>query len=298
MEHISVLLKETIYVINPKDNGIYVDMTLGAGGHTKYLLEKSAPNGKVIAFDKDSESIENAQKTLKTVYGDRLILVHSDYSDSLNKLHELGISEVDGIIMDIGVSSYQIDTPDRGFSFLHNGTLDMRMDKESQLTAYDIVNVWDEEDIADILKTYGEERFSKRIARKIVSSRPISTTKQLANIVTLAIPKNFYKKIHPATKTFQALRIVVNNELEYLKKGLICAIEMLKDEGVLCVISFHSLEDRIVKNIFREYKHKQVLRLINKKPIYPNEEEIQNNRRARSAKLRCVVKINKEGDAI
>ncbi len=298
MEHISVLLKETIYVINPKDNGIYVDMTLGAGGHTKYLLEKSAPNGKVIAFDKDSESIENAQKTLKTVYGDRLILVHSDYSDSLNKLHELDISEVDGIIMDIGVSSYQIDTPDRGFSFLHNGTLDMRMDKESQLTAYDIVNVWDEEDIADILKTYGEERFSKRIARKIVSSRPISTTKQLANIVTLAIPKNFYKKIHPATKTFQALRIVVNNELEYLKKGLICAIEMLKDEGVLCVISFHSLEDRIVKNIFREYKHKQVLRLINKKPIYPNEEEIQNNRRARSAKLRCVVKINKEGDAV
>ncbi len=290
MLHKSVLLNETIFVINPKSGGVYVDMTLGAGGHTRMLLEKSSPDGVVIAFDKDENAIAYAKETLKREFKDRLILIHDSFSNCFERINEAGFSEVDGIVMDLGLSLDQIKSKERGFSFLEEGPLDMRMDKRKPLTAENIVNGWKEDEIANVLRVYGEERFAGRIARNIVRKRPINSTKELADIVENCVPKNLYKRIHPATRVFQALRIVVNDELESLQKGLIDAIKLLKPNGTICVISFHSLEDRVVKNIFREFKQKKELRLINKKPILPTKREIISNRKARSAKLRCAVK--------
>ncbi len=290
MRHKSVLLNETIFVINPKSGGVYVDMTLGAGGHTRKLLEKSSPDGVVIAFDKDESAIEYANETLKREFKDRLILIHDNYANCSDRVKEAGFEEVDGILMDLGLSSDQIKAKERGFSFLTDGPLDMRMDKRKSLTAEKIVNSWDENEIANILRIYGEERFAGRIARNIVKKRPISSTKELANLVESCLPKNLYKKIHPATRVFQALRIVVNDEMESLQKGLTDAVGLLKPKGTICVISFHSLEDRIVKNVFRDFKQSGKLRLVNKKPIRPTKMEIDENRMARSAKLRCAVK--------
>ncbi len=290
MLHKSVLLNETIFAINPQSGGIYVDMTLGAGGHTRKLLEKSAPDGIVIAFDKDEKAISYANETLKREFKDRLILVHDNYSNCLARVRELGFDEADGVVMDLGVSLDQLKGQDRGFSFLTDGPLDMRMDKRKPLTAEKIVNGWEENELANILRIYGEERFAGRIARNIVRKRPIRSTRELAGIVESCIPRHLYKKTHPATRVFQALRIVVNDELESLQKGLTDAVGLLKPKGTICVISFHSLEDRVVKNIFREFKQKKELRLINKKPILPSKGEVMSNRRARSAKLRCAVK--------
>ncbi len=290
MKHKSVLLNETIFAISPRSGGVYLDMTLGAGGHTRKLLELSSPDGVVIAFDKDKAAIKNAQKTLKEEYGERLVLIHDDFANCTEHLEKLGYESVDGVVMDLGVSLDQLTSKERGFSFMVDGPLDMRMDKSKPLTAQRIVNTWDENELANLLKLYGEERFASRIARNIVRHRPITTTRQLAEIVEKSVPRNFYRRIHPATRTFQALRIVVNDELESLQKGLKNAIELLKKSGVICVISFHSLEDRIVKNIFRDMKNRGVLRLLNRKPIRPSREEIEANRRARSAKLRCAVK--------
>ncbi len=290
MQHKSVLLKETIFVINPHSGGVYVDMTLGAGGHTRKLLEQSSPNGVVIAFDKDENAIRYASETIKREFGDRLILMHDNYSNCVKCIKEVGFDKVDGIVMDLGLSSDQIQSRDRGFSFLSDGPLDMRMDKRKSLTAEEILNGWKEEDIVNILRIYGQERFAGRIARNIVKKRPIYSTKKLADIVESSVPKSLYKRIHPATRVFQALRIVVNDELENLQKGLMDGIGLLKPSGTVCVISFHSLEDRIVKNIFRDFKHKGELRLINKKPIIPTKREVHENRKARSAKLRCAVK--------
>ncbi len=296
MKHKSVLLDESIFVINPQNNGVYIDMTLGAGGHTRKLLEKSSPNGIVIAFDRDKKAIEYAKETLKKEYGERLLLVNENFSNCVEKVRELGFEYVDGIVMDLGVSLDQLKSKTRGFSFLEDAPLDMRMDVSKPLTAEKIVNEWQEKDIENILRIYGEERFAGRIAKNIVRSRPIYSTKQLADIVEGCVPRNLYKRIHPATRTFQALRIVVNDELESLKKGLSSSVELLAEGGVLCVISFHSLEDRIVKNTFRDYKSEGVVRLINKKPIVPTKDEIYKNRRARSAKMRCLVKINKKSE--
>ncbi len=296
MKHVSVLLDESIFAISPKENGIYVDFTLGAGGHARMLLEKSAPEGIVIAFDRDKSAIEYAQNTIKREFQDRLILVNDNFSNALAVVKSLGFNAVDGVMMDLGVSLDQLTSKDRGFSFAEDAALDMRMDKTKPLTAAKIVNEWSEKDIENILRVYSEERFAGRIARNIVKARPIMSTKQLAEIVEMCVPRNLYKRIHPATRTFQALRIVVNDELESLKKGLDAAVALLKPSGVVCVISFHSLEDRIVKNAFRDYKQKGVIRLINKKPIIPTKGEIAKNRRARSAKMRCVVK-NKTEDA-
>ncbi len=294
MKHKSVLTKELMAIIQPESGKIYVDMTLGAAGHTKKLLEMSSPDGKVIAFDKDIEAIKNAEK-LKEIYKDRLILINSDFSKLEEHLDRLGIDKVDGVIFDLGVSLDQLKS-DRGFSFNIDAPLDMRMDRNKPLTAETIVNHWDMEEIEKILRLYGEERFSKRIAKQIVRTRPIKSTKQLAELVENAIPRNVSTKIHPATRTFQALRIVVNDELESLQIGLKAAIKRLKVGGTVCVISFHSLEDRIVKQTFKNYKQKGILRVINKKPIRPSQEEIKNNRQARSARLRCALKIEEEDD--
>ena len=294
MKHKSVLTKELMAIIQPESGKIYVDMTLGAAGHTKKLLELSSPDGKVIAFDKDIEAIKNAEK-LKEIYKNRLILINSDFSKLEEHLDRLGIDKVDGVIFDLGVSLDQLKS-DRGFSFNIDAPLDMRMDRNKPLTAETIVNHWDMEEIEKILRLYGEERFSKRIAKQIVRTRPIKSTKQLAELVENAIPRNVSTKIHPATRTFQALRIVVNDELESLQIGLKAAIKRLKVGGTVCVISFHSLEDRIVKQTFKNYKQKGILRVINKKPIRPSQEEIKNNRQARSARLRCALKIEEEDD--
>lgn len=294
MKHKSVLTKELMAIIQPESGKIYVDMTLGAAGHTKKLLEMSSPDGKVIAFDKDIEAIKNAEK-LKEIYKNRLILINSDFSKLEEHLDRLGIDKVDGVIFDLGVSLDQLKS-DRGFSFNIDAPLDMRMDRNKPLTAETIVNHWDMEEIEKILRLYGEERFSKRIAKQIVRTRPIKSTKQLAELVENAIPRNVSTKIHPATRTFQALRIVVNDELESLQIGLKAAIKRLKVGGTVCVISFHSLEDRIVKQTFKNYKQKGILRVINKKPIRPSQEEIKNNRQARSARLRCALKIEEEDD--
>ncbi len=293
MKHKSVLLKESIVAIDPKSGGIYVDMTLGAAGHTKKLLELSSPDGIVIAFDKDKEAINHAEETLKKTYEDRLILINDDYANLREHLDRLNIETVDGVIMDLGVSLDQL-TSKRGFSFNVDAELDMRMDRRKPLTAEQIVNHWDFEEIERILRVYGEEKFSRRIAKAIVKNRPITSTKQLAEIIELAVPRNVSRRIHPATRSFQALRIVVNDELESLQIGLKSAIESLKPKGVVCVISFHSLEDRIVKNILRDYKKEGIIRPLTKKPITPTEDEIKRNRHARSAKMRCAIKLPQE----
>ena len=292
MKHKSVLTRELMTIIQPEKDRVYVDMTLGASGHTKKLLELSHPTGVVIAFDKDKEAIKNSEK-LKEQYGGRLILINDDYANLEGYLDRLGIDFVDGIIFDLGVSLDQLKS-DRGFSFSIDAPLDMRMDQSKPLTAERIVNHWDMEEIEKILRLYGEERFAKRIAKAIVKQRPIKSTKELADLVEQAVPRNVSLKIHPATRTFQALRIVVNDELESLQIGLKAAIKRLRVGGTVCVISFHSLEDRIVKQIFREYKQKGILRLINKKPIRPSEDEVRSNKHARSAKLRCALKIETE----
>jgi len=292
MEHKSVMVREVMAIIQPKSENIYVDMTLGAAGHTETLLRLSSPGGRVIAFDKDINAINNAER-LKDEFEDRLVLINSDYSDLEKYLDELNIDFVDGVIFDLGVSLDQLKS-DRGFSFGIDAPLDMRMDQKKPLTAEKIINYWDLEEIERVLRLYGEEKFAKRIAREIVRNRPIYSAKRLSEIVEQAVPKNISKRIHPATRTFQALRIVVNDELESLQIGLKSAIKRLKNGGAVCVISFHSLEDRIVKKTFREYSQKGILRLISKKPIRPTPEEIKKNKRARSAKLRCAVKIRQE----
>ena len=292
MKHESVLVKELMAIVQPRKDGIYVDMTLGASGHTKKLLELSSPTGIVIAFDKDREAIKNSEK-LKEQYENRLVLINDDYANLEEHLGKLGIDFVDGIIFDLGVSLDQLKS-DRGFSFNIDAPLDMRMNQSKPLTAEKIVNHWDMEEIERILRLYGEERFAKRIAKAIVKKRPIKSTKELAELVEKAVPRNVSLKIHPATRTFQALRIVVNDELECLQIGLKAAIKYLKVGGTVCVISFHSLEDRIVKQIFKDYKQEGELRLINKKPIRPSNDEVKFNRRSRSAKLRCALKIKAE----
>jgi 16S rRNA (cytosine1402-N4)-methyltransferase len=279
--------------LQPKSGGIYLDLTFGGGGHSKQILELSEPNGIVVAFDQDFYAIECALK-LKETYKDRLIVIKENFSKCYTKLLSMGYKFFDGIIMDIGVSSFQLDDAQRGFSFLKDGPLDMRMNKDNPLSAKIIVNQWTRHELESIIRDYGQERFAKKIAAKIEEQRakaPIETTLELANIVKEALPHYYYKKIHPATKTFQALRIAVNSELDNLKEGLVNAIKLLKPQSRLVVISFHSLEDRIVKNIFKDYSQKKIVTILTKKPIVPSLEETKENPRARSAKLRSIEKI-------
>ena len=292
MEHFPVLLEETVSSLISNGGKVYVDATIGLGGHS-YELLKRYPNIYLIGIDKDPFALEKAEEKLKPFEG-RFSLYQADYKDIDKVLKAEGLDAVDGILMDLGVSMLQLKTPERGFSFREDAPLDMRMDPEQKLTAYDVVNRYSERELIRIIKEYGEERFAPRVARAIIKYRkkkPIETTAELARIVEEAIPKGFYKKIHPATKTFQAIRIEVNRELEHLKEALLKIPKILKSKGRIAVISFHSLEDRIVKHTFRHFEREGLLKVITKKPITPSEEEIKQNPPSRSAKLRVAERV-------
>jgi len=270
-----------------------VDCTLGGGGHAKEILNRVGERGHLIAFDKDRYAIERSQKVLAP-YLDRVTFVHRDYRFLADVLHELQIAGVDGIIFDLGVSSYQVLDPERGFSYNYDAPLDMRMDDSSATTAADLVNTLSEKELGDIIYHFGEERWARRIASFIVERRkkaPIKTTGQLTEIIKAAIPAAARRKgPHPARRTFMALRIAVNDELSGLEEGLRAGISFLKARGRIVVISFHSLEDRIVKRIFREYAASNILQILTKKPLLPSEEEVLVNPRSRSAKIRAAEK--------
>lgn len=275
--HVSVLRDELVDGLDIRDGGHYLDVTLGGGGHTEFMLQKG-PNVKVTAIDRDAMAIAAASERLKD-YGGRLTIVRSNFAE-YNPMQE----KFDGIIADLGVSSAQFDQGDRGFSFRMDAPLDMRMDQRQKLSAADIVNRYDEKALADLFYEYGDERLARKIAKKIVAQRPIHTTKELETIVFYTYhPKARKGRIHPATKVFQALRIAVNGELDALKSLLENTPQWLNPGGKIGIISFHSLEDRIVKNTFRGH---DLLRVLTKKPIVATEEEITRNPRARSAKLR------------
>lgn len=309
IRHTSVLLAESISHLDVKEKGVYVDATLGLGGHTEAILV-SAPETRVIGIDQDLAAIEIAKERLKQ-FGGRIEIFHDNFSEIRNVIEEAEVGSVDGVIADLGVSSLQFDSETRGFSFRFEAPLDMRMDAESdEETAAELLERLSEEEIANVIYQYGEERFSRRIARRIVEKRergePVKTTGELAALVKRAIPKKGKDKIHPATKTFQALRIAVNGELEILEKFIEDSVDLLKINGRLVVITFHSLEDRIVKRTFQKLAGKcscppkfpvcicgaaKRIQILTRKPLIPNETETFQNPRARSAKLRACLKL-------
>ena len=303
-KHKSVLLEETVNGLNIWPDGIYVDGTLGGGGHAYEVCRRLGEKGSIIGIDQDEAAIEAAGIRLKD-FGEKVTIVRSNYCDMKSRLHELGIDKVDGIVLDLGVSSYQLDTAERGFSYREDAPLDMRMDRRQEMTARDIVNGYSEMDLYRVIRDYGEDKFAKNIARHIVAERErrsIDTTGQLTEIIKHAIPMKFQKKSgHPAKRTFQALRIELNRELDVLRDSLDDMIEILNPGGRLCIITFHSLEDRIVKSAFRKNEnpctcpsHFPVCvcgnvskgSVITRKPILPSEEELEENSRSKSAKLR------------
>ncbi|MBZ4225656.1 16S rRNA (cytosine(1402)-N(4))-methyltransferase RsmH [Bacillus wiedmannii] len=307
-KHVTVLLKETVDGLDIKPGGTYVDCTLGGGGHSSYLLSQLTEGGRLIAFDQDEIAIQNAKEKFSS-YGEQFITVKSNFRYLSEKLQELGITEVDGILFDLGVSSPQLDTPERGFSYHHDAPLDMRMDQDAPLTAYDVVNSWSYEQLVRIFFQYGEEKFSKQIVRKIEAYREnkaIETTGELVELIKEGIPAPARRTGgHPAKRVFQAIRIAVNDELKVFEEALESAIDMVKPGGRVSVITFHSLEDRICKTTFKrnsttpqlppglpiipdEFKPK--LKLITRKPILPSDIELEENNRARSAKLRIAEK--------
>jgi 16S rRNA (cytosine1402-N4)-methyltransferase len=302
--HISVLYHPIIDALRPNSTGYYVDATVGAGGHALGILEASSPRGRLMGFDLDPEALAIASQRLQQ-FGERALLVHASYTALSETLQQYHWPQVDGIVIDLGVSSMQIDEPERGFSFLKEGPLDMRFDPAQQTTAADLVNTLPEADLADILFRYGEERLSRKIARAIVAHRPYSTTLQLAAEIARVAGRSS-GKIHPATRSFQALRIAVNGELNSLESFLPQAITALKSGGRLAVISFHSLEDRIVKQYFRREStdclcppdqpvctcgHQASIKEITRHPITADDEETNSNPRARSARLRIIEKL-------
>jgi 16S rRNA (cytosine1402-N4)-methyltransferase len=304
LPHQPVLYKEIIHALRPKRGGRYLDGTLGAAGHASRLLEASAPDGQLLGLDVDPQALKLAHRKLAP-FGERARLIHASYATLRQHLDELGWDLVDGIILDLGASSMQFDSPERGFSFLADGPLDMRFDPTNQLTAAQIVNEWPEEELANVIYRYGEEPASRRIARAIVQFRPIIGTGNLAAVIERVQPRR--GPHHPATQTFQALRIAVNGELDAVEQTLPAAVRALGPGGRLAVISFHSLEDRIVKEFFRLESrdcicppkqpictcgHKASITEINRHPITPTEEEITQNPRARSAKLRVAEKLS------
>ena len=303
--HYSVLLNETIENLNIKPDGIYVDGTLGGGGHAYQVASRLSEKGRLIGIDQDADAIAAAGERLKE-FGDKITIIRSNYANMKEELHRIGVEKVDGIVLDLGVSSFQLDTPERGFTYRdENAPLDMRMDDRQSLTAKDIVNGYSEMDLYRIIRDYGEDKFAKNIAKHIVQERakkPIETTGQLCEIIRHAIPMKFQKNTgHPAKRTFQAIRIELNRELEVLRDTLDEMIELLNDNGRICIITFHSLEDRIVKGIFKKNEnpctcpsHFPVCvcgnvskgKVITKKPILPGEQELEENSRSKSAKLR------------
>lgn len=309
MKHYSVLLEETIENLNIDPDGIYVDGTLGRGGHSLKLVEKLT-SGRLIAFDRDAKALEESKEVLKD-YLDKITFVHDNFIHLKKDLNEMGIEKINGMILDLGVSSPQFDDAERGFSYRFDARLDMRMDQSQSLSAYEVVNTYSYEDLYRLLQRYGEEPFAKQIARNIEKNRaqkPIETTFELVDIIKSSMPaKVLNKKGHPAKKTFQALRIEVNGELDALEKGLKDAIQMLKKGGRICIITFQSLEDRIVKECFTEaskgdetdpripllpsqIKTPDYCR-VNRKPILASKEELEENNRSHSAKLRILERI-------
>ena len=303
-KHKSVLLEETVGGLNIKPDGIYVDGTLGGGGHAYEVCKHLSNKGRFIGIDQDEAAIEAASARLSD-FGERVTIVRSNYCDMKLQLQNLGIDKVDGIVLDLGVSSYQLDTAERGFSYRVDAPLDMRMDRRQEMTAKDIVNGYSEMDLFRIIRDYGEDKFAKNIAKHIVMERekgPIETTGQLIEVIKRAIPMKFQKTTgHPAKRTFQAIRIELNRELEVLRDSLDDMIDMLNENGRICIITFHSLEDRIVKGIFKKNEnpctcpsHFPVCvcgnvskgKVITRKPILPGEEELEENSRSKSAKLR------------
>ncbi len=286
--HTPVLLDEAVQLLAPVDGGIYVDGTLGLGGHTEKILQSCTPSGRVIGFEWDDNALELATKRL-TPFGRRYSAQHRSYSEIMDGLNEMGIHRVDGLLLDLGVSSLQFDNATRGFSFQADGPLDMRMDRRRHPSAEEIINNFSKDDLADIFYYFGEERQARRIASHIVAERGkerIKTTSHLAHIIAGAIPRKFHpRKIHVATKVFQALRIAVNKELDNLTTVLNFITEILKPGGRICIITFHSLEDRLVK---WKFKDNPLLHVLTKKPVTPSNEEIKMNPRARSAKLRAA----------
>lgn len=290
--HIPVLLNEVIKLIDPKENENYIDATLGEGGHTLALLQKTSPAGKVLGIDLDPETLEIAHRKLQA-FGDRLVLVNDNFKNLEEIVENQKFKEISGIVFDFGMSSRDIDESGRGFSFLKDEPLLMNFGSDAMLTAENIINGWPEGELEKIISLYGEEKFARQIARGIIARRlvkPIKTTFDLVGVIEKATP-NFYHhgKIHPATRTFQALRIAVNDELNSIQKGLEASLRVLSSGAKIAAISFHSLEDRIVKNFFRD--NKKTLKILTKKPVVPAQVEILNNPRARSAKLRVAQKI-------
>lgn len=289
--HLPVLPSEVLDWLRPCSGGSYVDGTLGLGGHTELVLQNSAPNGRVFGFEWDAQAAGLAGERLVD-FGDRFHLIPVSYAEMLTQCQARRIGQLDGILLDLGVSSLQFDSPERGFSFQSDAPLDMRMNRSQPTTAAELVNCLSQDELADVFYNYGEERQARRIARFIVEARltqPVETTRQLAEIVRQAIPVKYQpKKIHPATLVFQALRIAVNRELDNLAKVLAEAPTLLAPGGRICIISFHSLEDRMVKQAFAK---NPLLQVLTKKPVLPGEEEIRANPRSRSAKLRVAEKL-------
>ena len=307
-EHVSVLLNESIEGLDIKSDGIYVDATLGRAGHSYHILNKLSNLGKLYCFDKDIEAVETSRKLLSTL-SSPFEIIHADYKFIVTELDKRDVNSVDGILFDLGVSSPQLDNGERGFSYKYDARLDMRMNQEDELDAYTVVNTYKEEDLRNILFNYGEEKFARNIARNIVLRRKekaIETTFELVDIIKSSMPGSAMRDGHPAKRTFQAIRIEVNDELNGIKKALTDSLKLLRSGGRIAVITFHSLEDKIVKEIFKnavegerwsrnmpinlESKESE-FRLITKKPILPSEEELKVNNRSHSAKLRIIEKI-------
>ena len=306
-QHESVLEGEVIQNFNLLEGSLIVDGTLGDGGHAELLL-KNTTSVRVLGIDRDLRAIERAEKRLAP-FRDRITLVHGNFGDIKTILKKENVMNVDGLLLDLGVSSPQLDSPNRGFSFMRNGPLDMRMDSSQKITAADLLIELSDEKLVSVIKEYGEERFSKRIVRAIRQAQKqsaIKTTLQLSNVISSVIHASRQTKIHPATRTFQALRIAVNGELEHIKKALRDSVDILQESARVIVISFHSLEDRIVKNFFKTEEkgcvcppkipvcscgHKQRLKIITRKPIIPAVEEVRRNSRASSAKLRVAERV-------
>lgn len=307
-KHVTVLLNEAVDILDIKPEGIYVDGTLGGAGHSLEIVKKLT-SGKLICFDQDINAISAAKEKLKD-FMDKTILVHSNFENLREELNKLGIESIDGFLVDLGVSSHQLDVPERGFSYMQDAPLDMRMDNNAEFSAYDVVNTYSEAELKRVIKDYGEENWSARIAKLIVERRatmPIRTTFELVDAIKAAIPKKMRdENQHPAKRTFQAIRIEVNRELDVIEKTMLAAVDMMNKDGVLAVITFHSLEDRIVKNVFKKLQYsctcppefpvcicnsKQVVEIITRKPILPSENEVEMNPRSRSAKLRAARKL-------
>lgn len=307
--HVPVLLDECIEGLNIKSGGIYIDGTIGGAGHSIEIAKLMGPHGILVGIDQDINAINAARERLKN-YGDSVKLVNDNFKNMKSIVHSLGIDKVDGMLLDLGVSSHQLDEGERGFSYMKDATLDMRMDRKNPITAETIVNEWSEEEIHNIIKQYGEERWAKRIAEFIIRERQkqrITSTQQLVDIIKSAIPASARREgPHPAKRTFQALRIAVNDELGILEKTIKDGVGLLKPEGRICIITFHSLEDRIVKTMFNKLEKPctcppripqcicgqvPLIKIISRKPITASSKELEENPRARSAKLRVAERL-------